>query len=148
MSEWPWLSFGGRNKIRTYARVNNEDGSKTWTVIETDANGFEDNIWLTTLAQCLKLNLGESPFYASFGIPQYQTIVTQVLPDYYVMATQTQFAPYFASLTITRVQGSFPPVYQVNAVCHNGAILSPYVDSSIVAPQLDNTFILGQSTLG
>jgi hypothetical protein len=138
----------GRIEIRTYGRVNNSDGTKTWVTVETDANGFNDNCWLTTLAQCLKLNLGESPFYAGFGIPQYQTIVTQVLPDYYVMTTQTQFAPYFASLTITRVQGSFPPVYQVNAVCHNGAILTPYVDSSIVAPQLDNTFILGQSTLG
>lgn len=134
--------------MRTYGRIVNEDGSKTWVVVTTDANGFNDSVYTTTLAQCLKLNLGESPFYAGFGIPQYQTIVTQVLPDYYVMQTQTQFAPYFASLTITRVQGSFPPVYQVNAVCNNGAILTPYVDSSIVAPQIDNTFILGQSTLG
>jgi hypothetical protein len=133
---------------RTYGRVNNADGSKTWVQVNSDANGFDDNVWLTTLAQCLKLNLGESPFYANSGIPQYQTIVTQTLPDFYVMQTQTQFAPYFASLTITRVQGSFPPVYQVNAVCHNGAILTPYVDSSIVAPQLDNTFILGESMLG
>lgn len=134
--------------MRTYGRIVNEDGSKTWVVVTTDANGYNDSVYTTTLAQCLKLNLGESPFYAGYGIPQYQTIVTQVLPDYYVMATQTQFAPYFASLTITRVQGSSPPVYQVNAVCHNGAILTPYVDSSIVAPQLDNTFILGQSALG
>lgn len=134
--------------MRTYGRILNEDGTKTWVTVVTDANGFNDSVYLTTLAQCLKLNLGESPFFSNSGIPQYQTIVTQVLPDYYVMATQTQFAPYFASLTITRVQGSFPPVYQVNAVCHNGAILTPYVDSSIVAPQLDNTFILGQSTLG
>jgi len=133
---------------RTYGRVNNEDGSKTWVVVETDANNFDDSVWLTTLAQCLKLNLGESPFYAGYGIPQMQTVVTQVLPSFYVMQTQSQFAPYFASLTITLVQGSSPPVYQVNAVCHNGAILTPYVDSSIVAPQLDNTFILGQSMLG
>lgn len=134
--------------MRTYGRVPNADGTKTWVVVETDANGFDDNCWVTTLAQCLKLNLGESPFHAGFGIPQMQTIVTQVLPDFYVMQTQTQFASRFASLTITRVQGSFPPVYQVNAVCHSGAILTPYVDSSIVAPQLDNTFILGSSTLG
>lgn len=133
---------------RTYGRVSNQDGSKTWVVVETDTNNYDDSVWLTTLAQCLKLNLGESPFHAGYGIPQMQTIVTQVLPDYYVMQTQSQFAQYFASLTITRVQGSFPPVYQVNAVCHSGAVLTPYVDSSIVAPQLDNTFILGQSTLG
>ncbi len=110
--------------MRTYGRVANEDGIKTWVVVETDTNGYDDNVYLTTLAQCLKLNLGESPFYANYGIPQYQTIVTQVMPDYYVMQTQIQFAPYFASLTISRVQGSSPPVYDVNAVCHSGAVLS------------------------
>jgi hypothetical protein len=127
--------------------VQNEDGTKTWVEVTTDANNFDDNVWLTTLAQALKLNLGESPFNANLGIPQMQTVVTQVMPDFYVSQIQQYFAPYFASLAITRVQGSFPPVYQVTAVCHNGAILTPYVDSSIVAPQLDNTFILGSSTL-
>jgi len=110
--------------MRTYGRITNEDGSKTWVVIETDANGFNDNVNLTTLAQCLKLNLGESPFFGNYGIPQYQTIMTQVMPDYYAAQTQTQFSPYFASLTITRVQGSYPPVYNVNAVCHSGAIIN------------------------
>jgi hypothetical protein len=133
--------------MRTWARIQNEDGSKTWVQVTTDANGFNDNCWLTTLAQALKLNLGESPFYANLGIPQYQTIVTQVFPDFYVNQIQQYFAPYFASLTITRRQGSFPPVYDITAVCNNGAILTPYVDSSIVAPQLDNTFILNESTL-
>lgn len=134
--------------MRTYGRVNNADGSKTWVVVETDSAGFNDSVYLSTLAQCLKLNLGESPFYAGYGIPQMQTIVTQVLPSFYVMQTQTQFAPYFASLTIAQVPGAFPPVYNVSAVCHSGAILTPYVDSSISAPQLGNTFVLGQSTLG
>ena len=110
--------------MRTYGRVTNEDGTKTWVVVETDSNGFSDNVWLTTLAQCLKLNLGESPFFGNYGIPQYQTIMTQVMPDFYASQTQTQFAPYFASLTIARVQGSYPPVYTVNAVCHSGAIIS------------------------
>ncbi|OYV47662.1 MAG: hypothetical protein B7X10_04325, partial [Burkholderiales bacterium 21-58-4] len=67
-----------------------------WVEITTDANGFNDNVYLTTLAQILKLNLGESPFWANYGIPQYQTIMTQVFPDYYAMQTQTQMAPYFA----------------------------------------------------
>ena len=110
--------------MRTYGRITNEDGSKTWVEVATDANGFSDNVYLTTLAQCLKLNLGESPFYGNWGIPQYQTIMTQVMPDYYASQTQTQFAPYFASLTITRVQGSYPPVYNVNAVCHSGALIN------------------------
>lgn len=110
--------------MRTYGRITNPDGSKTWTEVDTDANGYNDNIYLTTLAQCLKLNLGESPFYANYGIPQYQTIVTQVFPDTYVSQTQTQFAPYFASLSINRVVGSFPPVYTVNALTHSGAVIT------------------------
>ncbi|GGA00524.1 hypothetical protein [Dyella caseinilytica] len=106
--------------MRTYGR----DINGNWQVITTDVNGFNDNVFLTTLAQVLKLNLGESPFYANYGIPQYQTIVTQVLPDYYVMQTQTNLAPNFASLSITRVPNSDPPVYNVQAVCHSGAILN------------------------
>lgn len=113
--------------MRTYGRIINPDGSKTWQVITTDANGYHDDVYLTTLSQCLKLNLGESPFYANYGIPQYQTIMTQVFPDYYAMQTQTQFAPYFASLAITRVQGSSPPVYSVNVVTNSGAILNPTI---------------------
>ena len=96
--------------MRTYGRLTNADGSKTWVEVSTDANGFNDNVYLTTLAQVLKLNLGESPFYATYGIPAYQTVVTQVYPDYYAMLTQEEFAPHFAALTITRVQGSNPPV--------------------------------------
>lgn len=110
--------------MRTYGRITNSDGTKTWVVIETDANGWNDNVWLTTLAQALKLNLGESPFYANYGIPQYQTIVSQTLPDYYVIQMQTKFAPYFASLSIVRVPNSSPPTYNISAVCHSGAILN------------------------
>jgi hypothetical protein len=106
--------------MRTYGR----DANGKWQVITTDANGFNDSVWLTTLAQILKLNLGESPFYANYGIPQYQTVVSQVLPDYYVMQTQTNVAPNFASLSITRVPNSDPPTYNVSAVCHSGAILN------------------------
>ena len=95
----------------------------TWVEITTDSNGYNDSVYLTTLAQCLKLNLGESPFYANYGIPQYQSVMTQVFPDYYTMQTQTQFAPNFASLVITRVPNAFPPVYNVTAVTHNGAVI-------------------------
>ncbi|WP_260426971.1 hypothetical protein [Burkholderia cenocepacia] len=93
----------------------------------TDANGYDDNVYLTTLCQVLKLNLGESPFYANYGIPAQQTVVTQVFPDFYAMATQQQFAPHFASLAIVRVPGSFPPVYNIQAVAHSGALLNATV---------------------
>lgn len=110
--------------MRTWGRTFNEDGTSQWVEVLPDANGFADNINLTTLVQALKLNLGESPFYANLGIPQYQTIMTQVFPDFYCSQIQQYFAPNFASLAITRVQGSFPPVYNVSAACHSGAIIN------------------------
>ena len=110
--------------MRTYGRVTNEDGSKTWVEVTTDANGFDDSVYLTTLAQVLKLNLGESPFFANYGIPQYQTVLTQVFPDFYVMTTQQQFAPYFASLSAIRQPATYPPAYNVTAVTHSGSILN------------------------
>jgi hypothetical protein len=138
--------------MRTWGRQFNGDGSYQWIEVTEDANGFTDNIYLTTLFQALKLNLGESPFYAGYGIPQYQTIVTQTFPDFYAAQTQTQFAPHFASLTIIRVPGSFPPVYNVNATCHSGAILNTQLFTTIGTPGalLDGSgdpFILNQSTL-
>ena len=111
--------------VRTYGRINQTNGfGGTWVEITTDANGFNDQVNLTTLAQVLKLNLGESPFYANYGIPAQQSVMTQVFPDYYVMQTQTQFSGFFASLVIARVSQVFPPVYSVGAVGHSGAALS------------------------
>jgi hypothetical protein len=110
--------------MRTWGRTYNEDGTYQWVEITTDENGFSDNCWLTTLVQALKLNLGESPFYANLGIPQYQTIMTQVMPSYYVSNIQQYFAPKFASLAIIQVPGQYPPVYNVTAVCHSGAVIN------------------------
>lgn len=113
--------------MRTYGRIYNSDGTYKWVEVTTDANGDHSNVWLTTLAQTLRLNLGESPFYANYGIPAYQSVVTQVMPDYYAMKTQQQFSGHFASLIIAREPGSFPPVYNVTAVCNSGAILTAQV---------------------
>jgi hypothetical protein len=111
--------------LRTYGRLGQVGGiGGTWTVVETDANGFSDNVYLTTLVQTLKLNLGESPFFANFGIPEQQSVITQVFPDFYAAQTQQQFSAYFASLAIVRVAGSNPPVYTVTVVTHSGAIIS------------------------
>ncbi|WP_320533673.1 hypothetical protein [Robbsia andropogonis] len=106
--------------MRTWGR----DSSGNWVKVETDANGYNDNVYLTALAQVLKLNTGESPFYANYGIPAHQTLVTQVFPDFYVMQTQQQFAQYFASLTITRVATDSSPTYKISAISHSGAILN------------------------
>jgi len=115
--------------MRSYGRVNQTNGiGGQWVVVQTDVNGDDSAVWLTTLVQALKLNLGESPFY-NVGIPARPSVVTQVFPDYAAGLTQTQFAPHFASLAITRVQGSFPPVYKVQAVCHSGAIIGVQVST-------------------
>jgi hypothetical protein len=53
--------------------------------------------------------------------------MTQTFPDFYTSQIQQQFAQYFASLTIVRVPGSFPPQYNVTAVCHSGAVLNTTV---------------------
>lgn len=110
--------------MRTYGRITNEDGSKTWVEVTTDANGFDDNVYLTTLCQVFKLGLGESPFFGNYGIPAQQSIVTQVFPDFYAAVTQQQFAGYFAALAITREQGTNPPNYLASVTCHNGAVLT------------------------
>jgi hypothetical protein len=110
--------------MRTYGRITNADGTKTWKVVETDAAGFDDYVWVTTLTQCLKLILGESPFYANYGIPAQLSVLQQIFPDFYVNQTQQQFAPRFASLIVSRQPAldrlHINPVYSVNVVTNFG----------------------------
>jgi hypothetical protein len=108
--------------VRTYGYINGE-----WTEVVTDSAGYNDEVYLTTLCQVLLLNLNESPFYATAGIPAQQSVLQQTFPDYNVALTQQTFAPYFASLTIQRVPGTVQPTYQVNVVTHQGAILTAQV---------------------
>jgi hypothetical protein len=107
--------------MRTYGRVTDEYDNKKWVVVTTDANGFNDNVYLTTLIQVLKLNLGESPFFGNYGIPARPSVVQQVFPDYYVQTTQQQFAQYFASLIVAKVSAP-TPIYNINVVTHYGAL--------------------------
>ena len=114
--------------LRTYGRINQTNGyGGTWVEVTTDAKGYSDGVYFTTLCQTLKLNLGESPFFGNYGIPAQQSVITQVFPDFYAAQTQTQFAGFFASLVINRIIGSNPPTYNVVALCHSGAILSTTV---------------------
>lgn len=109
--------------MRSYGRIFNEDGTYTWVEIDTDANGFNDAIFATTLIQCLKLNLGESPFYSQYGIPAKQSVIQQIWPDYNVALTQQQFASFFASLIIAKQAQALVPTYTVNIVTNQGAKL-------------------------
>jgi hypothetical protein len=88
--------------------------------ITTDASGSNDYIWITTLCQVLLLNLGESPFFANYGLPAKPSIVQQVAPDYYVARTQQQFSQYFANLVIARDSTAADPTYRVNVTTNQG----------------------------
>jgi hypothetical protein len=118
--------------MRTWGRVNQVNGrGGTWTQVVTDpTTGSDAYVWLTTLIQVLKLARNESPFYANFGVPSQQSVVQQVFPDIFVALTQQQFAPYFASLIVTKIpaqdgNGNPYPAYQVNCTLPSGEVLPP-----------------------
>jgi hypothetical protein len=116
--------------MRTYGRTQDVlSGKKTWWVVTTDNNGYNDSVYLTTLAQVLKLNLGESPFFANYGIPAHQSVVMQVYPDFYMARTQQQFAGYFASLILLPIPEAYDddgrpsPAYNVNVLTNYGSMI-------------------------
>jgi len=120
--------------IRTYGRTApDEFGNQEWVVIERDARtGLPDLIWFATLAQTLRLSLGESPVFAQYGIPAQQSVLTQIPPDFYIARTQAQFSQYFASLVVSKAPPDptldHPvPTYNVRAVTHQGVTLSAAV---------------------
>ena len=90
--------------MRVWGRVYDVNGNPIrWVEVSTAADGSNDYVYITALIQCLKLTLGESPFFANYGIPGPQSVLTQIAPDYQVAITQQQYAQFFASLIITRV---------------------------------------------
>ena len=101
-----------------------------WVEVVPDANGNTDYIYITALLQCFRLNLGESPFWANFGIPAKISVQTQQPPDYYVSFIQTYFSKYFASLIIAK-QPTSPnattPIYNVYIVRKNGSIFQQQI---------------------
>jgi hypothetical protein len=107
--------------LRTWGRING-----VWTIVQTDANGKNDAVYVTALAQVLKLNLLESPIYSNYGIPAQQSVMTQIFPDYYVHQTQRQFSQYFASLIITKINNPSPQ-YSVNITLNSGALINMVV---------------------
>lgn len=102
--------------MRTYGR----DANGKWVAVETDSNGFNDAVYLTTLIQNLKLAPQESPFFAENGIPANGSVIQQILPTFYVNRTQQQFSQYFSSLQIA-LSESDPPVYTISAITNSGS---------------------------
>jgi hypothetical protein len=76
------------------------------------------------LAQTLALSLNESPFYANYGIPARDSVATQVPPDMYVAITQSQYAPYFASLVVQPDFNDITPTYVIKAVFLDGTVFN------------------------
>jgi hypothetical protein len=107
--------------MRAWGRVYNEDGTYYWAAATTDAQGDNSYVYITQLIQWLKLNLGESPFYANAGIPARRAVATDVSPDFYVLYAQQQFAQFFAMLNISKINNANdPPTYQINLITFQG----------------------------
>jgi hypothetical protein len=114
--------------MRTYGRTQDVlTGQKKWWMVITDPNGFNDSVYLTTLAQVCKLNLGESPFFANYGIPAHPSVVLQIHPDFYMVRTQQQFSKFFSSLTLAKQadatddEGRPAPSYLINIINNYGS---------------------------
>lgn len=105
--------------MRTYGRVTQPDGTTAWVEVNEDPSGNFEYGYITTLIQTLKLNQGESPFFSNYGIPAQRAVIQQVFPDFYVTLTQQQYAPFFASLQISRGD-STTPTYDINVVTTQG----------------------------
>ena len=84
-------------------------------------------IWLATLAQTLRLNTKESPFYANYGISAEQSVQSQIAPTVDITRTQSQFAPYFSSLTIYKQPNTANPTYNISAVFLNGTTVQSVI---------------------
>ena len=112
--------------MRTFGRITEATGQKRWVEVTTDANGFNDYVYLTTLCQVLLLNRGESPFYANYGIPAQQSVLQQIAPDFYMAQTQQQFATFFASLQLTKIAAP-EPTYAIDVITNFGVKALEYV---------------------
>jgi len=120
--------------MRVYGRTTDELGNKTWVVINTDVIGNSEYVYVTALVQVLKLNLGESPFYANYGIPAKNSVQQQIVPDFYVAFTQMQYAKYFASLIIYKLPTTFPPqpTYNISVLFTTGTRFQVAIDNEKV----------------
>lgn len=104
--------------MRTYGK--NANGQ--WIeVLETSY------IWLATLAQTLRLNEKESPFYANYGLPAHDSVMSQTAPTVAINRTQSQYAPYFANLSVTKNELATQPTYNISAVFQDGTIFQSEV---------------------
>jgi hypothetical protein len=129
--------------MRVYGRVRDPlTGRKTWVTVITDPRGFNDNVYLTALVQCIKLNWGESPFYSNWGIPAHQSVMSQQPPDYAMTLMQQRYSPHFMSLILSKQadvldeRGALTPAYLISLIYNWGAKLSTVVTTPGLPPQV------------
>lgn len=103
--------------MRVWGRV-----SGVWQEVTTDDKGFNDAVYITNVAQVLNLNLGESPFYANYGIPAHESVVSSIFPTYYVQRVQDQFAQFFSAMSIQQLEQPYP-CYNINVTTQQGSSL-------------------------
>lgn len=111
--------------MRIYHKVRNDQtGEQKWLVL-TD----QDDVYVFWLVEVLRLVLGESPFFANWGIPATETIVTNIYPDYYVALVKDQFTPYFQSLNITRIDTKElrTAAYSIEIITLNGKFINEMI---------------------
>ncbi len=108
--------------MRTYGR----DKNGNWYQVNLDVNGFDDDIQLTTLAQCLTSLTDESPFYPLHGIPQIESVISRTHPDYFVNRLREFFAPMFTNISIIKQVDTQTnePIYNINVIKNDGSAKS------------------------
>jgi hypothetical protein len=99
--------------MRIYGRTpvdpRNPKGPFKWLVVETTPAGLNDDVYIVALAQTLKLNVNESPFWGNYGIPAHQSIMRQIMPDFYILQAQQFYSRFFASLIVTKIPNQPQP---------------------------------------
>ena len=128
--------------MRTYGRTQDVlSGKKKWWVVTTDSGGYNDSVYLTALAQVIKLNLGESPFFGDWGIPAHQSVVMQIFPDYYMVRIQQQFSGFFASCILSKQpdatdqDGRPAPSYMIDVLTNYGSRIGVFIKPDFPSQQ-------------
>jgi len=108
--------------MRTYGR--GIDGK--WYEVDTDANGFDDDCYLTTVAQVLTSQLQESPFFPQYGLPARESITSRTHPDYWVGKVREQFLRFFTNITIIKTVDitNNTPTYNIDVLKNDGSAAS------------------------
>lgn len=103
--------------VRPYVwgRTYSADGTPSWVQVSQDQNGFSDYVYIAAMIQCVKLNLGESPFWGNYGLPAHQAVEQQLPPDYNMQFIAQFFMQFFASVIVTRT----PPSFSANVAPEN-----------------------------